>query len=72
MIKHLHFQVGVNGTSADQVDITIDDTRVVNLGLVTDDADAGNTNADDNDYTATGANADVRINIASNQCARRD
>ena len=62
--KTFTFQVGVNGTSADQVDITIDDTRVVALGLVTDDADAGNANADDNDYTATGANADVRINIA--------
>ena len=63
--KTFTFQVGVNGTAADQVDITIDDTRVVALGLVTDDNDAANTNKDDNDYTATGANADVRINIAS-------
>ena len=59
------FQVGVNGTASDRVTIEIDDTRVVALGLVTDDADGGNANADDNDYTATGANADVRINIAS-------
>ena len=62
--KTFTFQVGVNGTSADQVDITIDDMRVVALGLVTDDDDAANTNKDDNDYTATGANADVRIDIA--------
>ena len=68
--KTFTFQVGVNGTSADQVDITIDDTRVVALGLVTDDDDAGNTNADDNDYTATGANADVRINIADQGAAQ--
>ena len=68
--KTFTFQVGVNGTSADQVDITIDDTRVVALGLVTDDNDAGNTNADDNDYTATGANADVRIDIASQSTAQ--
>ena len=68
--KTFTFQVGVNGTSADQVDITIDDTRVVALGLVTDDAAAGNTNADDNDYTATGANADVRINIADQGAAQ--
>ena len=63
--KSFSFQVGVNGTSADTVTVTIDDTRVVALGLVTDDADGGNANADDNDYTATGANADVRISIAS-------
>jgi len=63
--KSFVFQVGVNGTASDRVTIEIDDTRVVALGLVTDDADAGNANADDNDYTATGANADVRINIAS-------
>ena len=68
--KTFTFQVGVNGTSADQVDITIDDTRVVALGLVTDDAAVGNTNADDNDYTATGANADVRINIADQGAAQ--
>ena len=68
--KTFTFQVGVNGTSADQVDITIDDTRVVALGLVTDDNDAGNTNADDNDYTATGANADVRIDIALQSTAQ--
>ena len=30
--KTFTFQVGVNGTSADQVDITIDDMRVVALG----------------------------------------
>ena len=68
--KTFTFQVGVNGTPADQVDITIDDTRVVALGLVTDDADAGNANADDNDYTATGANADARINIADQGAAQ--
>ena len=68
--KTFTFQVGVNGTSADQVDITIDDTRVVALGLVTDDAAVGNANADDNDYTATGANADARINIADQGAAQ--
>ena len=63
--KSFVFQVGVNGAASDRVTIEIDDTRVVALGLVTDDADGGNANADDNDYTATGANADVRISIAS-------
>ena len=38
--------------------------------MVTDDNDAGNTNADDNDYTAAGANADVRIDIASQSTAQ--
>ena len=68
--KSFVFQVGVNGTASDRVTIEIDDTRVVALGLVTDDDDAANTNKDDNDYTATGANADVRINIASQSDAQ--
>ena len=68
--KSFVFQVGVNGTASDRVTIEIDDTRVVALGLVTDDDDAANANKDDNDYTATGANADVRINIASQSDAQ--
>ena len=59
----------MNGTSADTVTVTIDDTRVVELGLVTDydsDTTADDVAGDnDNDYTATGAGADARISIAS-------
>ena len=72
--KSFSFQVGVNGTSADTVTVTIDDTRVVALGLVTDyDSDAGADDVagdNDNDYTATGAGADTRISISTQSGAQ--
>ena len=68
------FQVGVNGTASDRVTIEIDDTRVVALGLVTDydsDAAADDVAGDnDNDYTATGADKDTRIDIATQSNAQ--
>jgi flagellin len=66
------FQLGVNGASSDRITVNINDARAVALGLVTDKA-TGSSSASldaDNDYTATGADADTPLSIANQSDAQ--
>ena len=68
--KAYDFHIGVNGT--DKITVNIDDARAVALGLVTDKA-TGSSNAaldDDNNYTATGADADTPLSISTQSTAQ--
>ena len=64
--KAYDFHIGVNG--ADKITVNIDDARAVALGLVTDNAGGGS--ASDNDYTATGNDADTPITISTQSDAQ--
>ena len=64
--KAYDFHIGVNG--ADKITVNIDDARAVALGLVTDNAGGGS--ASDNDYTATGTDADTPITISTQSDAQ--
>ena len=68
--KAYDFHIGVNG--ADKITVNIDDARAVALGLVTDKATgSSNTALDaDNNYTATGADADAPITISTQSDAQ--
>jgi flagellin len=66
--KSYVFQLGVNGASSDRITVNIDDARAVALGLVTDIATG--SSASDNDYTATGTDADTPLSIATQTAAQ--
>jgi flagellin len=66
--KSYVFQLGVNGASSDRITVNIDDARAVALGLVTDIATG--SSASDNDYTATGNDADTPLSIANQTAAQ--
>jgi flagellin len=68
--KAYDFHIGVNG--ADKITVNIDDARAVALGLVTDKATGSTDTAldADNNYTATGVNADAPITISTQSDAQ--
>jgi len=68
--KAYDFHIGVNG--ADKITVNIDDARAVALGLVTDKATGSTSTAldADNNYTATGVDADAPITISTQSDAQ--
>ena len=68
--KAYDFHIGVNG--ADKITVNIDDARAVALGLVTDKATGSTVTAldADNNYTATGVDADAPITISTQSDAQ--